>query len=116
MKTDEEITAAVLDIFPTWERAKELGVTVPHNMGNIDAADVAIRRQGDAIFVKVTQMYDAPAHSLGLAEFVKRMTDAVGLPEMVEHDEVSRGGCETCDFGSCYGTEFKFFTPESADV
>ena len=34
---------------------------------------------------------------------------------MEEYDEVNQGGCETCDYGSCYGTEFRFWDPKNSN-
>ena len=110
VKTNEEIECGIREIFPRGLEAYEKGIG---SMGCSADLDINITRRDKMILVKVTQMYSAPQHGLGLAEFVRRMTEAVGLPEMRDHDKISREGCETCDYGSCYGTEWEFFTPEA---
>ena len=98
MKSDDKIRVAVEAIFPDLDK-------------DLAGGEVTIRHDGASIFVKITQMYEAAEHGLGMAAFVQKMCEAVGLPEMEESDNISRRGCETCDYGSCYGTEFRFWDP-----
>ena len=95
MKTVEEIKAAVSIVYG----------------GNEDNIEVEI--VGDSIFVEVTAMYEKPSHGKSLPEFCKAMVDAVGLPDFEDCEDISSGGCETCDYGSCYGTKFRFFDPKN---
>lgn len=94
MKSDKEIEESVKKIFKY--------------------STIEIRHSGDSVYVKVTQMYDKPQHGMGLREMVHKMCEAVGHEEMEEYDEIHESGCDTCDYGSCYGTEFRFWTPPKA--
>lgn len=89
MKSDEEIVANIKKIY--------------------HGANVEISHVGDDVYVRVTQMYDAPQHNLSMLEFAKRMVEAVGMDDFCENEDINNSGCETCDYGSSYGTEFKFF-------
>lgn len=94
MKTDEEIVANIKRIYPN-EYCND--------------TQVEVRRIEDDVYVKITQMYNAPQHNLSMHEFAKQMVEAVGMDDFCEHDDINNGGCETCDYGSSYGTEFRFF-------
>ena len=94
MKNDEQIKKEMADIF---------------NTESYTHFECEIRREEGSVFVKITTMYDQPEHNLSMVEFARRMVDAVGADEMEEYDSFDSAGCETCDYGSCYGTEFRFW-------
>lgn len=104
MKSDTEIEAAIASIFTDFRESF-----------NHDG-EIKIERSNGSVFVSVTQMYDAPEHGLSMVEFVAAMTSAVGLPEMEEYSEENKAGCETCDYGSCYGTTFRFWDPKAPEA
>ena len=72
-------------------------------------AEVVVRREGEFVFVKITSSYSAPEHGLSMSKYIAAMCAAVGADDFDSHDEFDIEGCETCDYGSCYGTEFKFW-------
>jgi hypothetical protein len=93
MKTKNEIMHDVQDIFCD--------------------SNVEVEIRNFDVLVKVTQEYYSPEHGLSMSEFVHKMCEAVGLEEMEEYDTINEPGCETCDYGSSYGTQWRFFTPKN---
>jgi hypothetical protein len=58
--------------------------------------------------IKISGMYECPTFKVeslvGLVELFKELT---GCENMDISDEFSRGGCETCDWGSSYGKVYR---------
>lgn len=50
--------------------------------------------------VEATAMYDAPR--LGFQQ-LKQISEFFGTENVDKYDDISWGGCETCDYGSSYG-------------
>lgn len=59
--------------------------------------------------IEYTDMYSAPKRALGYLE-LRALAEYFGT-EKVDVDNVSEGGCETCDFGSRYGHDIQIYIP-----
>jgi hypothetical protein len=59
--------------------------------------------------IEYTNMYSGPERALGYLE-LRALAEYFGT-EKVDVDNVSEGGCETCDFGSRYGHEIQVCAP-----
>jgi len=72
----------------------------------VETVEVAVR--DNKVYITVADMYDPPQfiapHSFltGMMEIAK----LCGKTELTIDGTISKGGCETCDFGSSYGYEF----------
>ena len=60
----------------------------------------------DHLLVEVTCMYYSPDVSYDqIAEIAKQLN----FSKFEKYDEISRGGCDTCDYGSSYGYALRFW-------
>lgn len=61
-----------------------------------------------ALLVRRAAMYQAPEYkgSGGLLGMLETLLRACGGNQVDQLREISRGGCETCDYGSLYGIEY----------
>ena len=72
-------------------------------------ARIGVHKEHDAVFVKIQKMYDQPDISGwegGLVGFLTDLQKAMTCTQLDINDEYGHGGCETCDYGSCYGKEY----------
>lgn len=76
------------------------------------AKPISNPRLGKGFEIDFTQMYNSPLSTLGEQlsefEFLRRIGEHFGT-ECVDVDEVSEGGCETCDYWSRYGYEIQVY-------
>lgn len=54
---------------------------------------------GEGFEIDFTEMYEAPKLSF---KMMQELSTLFGTKE-IDFDDVSQGGCETCDYGSKYG-------------
>lgn len=90
-RTDEEIRAKVKELWPDvdlnetrWSSACYFG----------------IKRQSDYVDITIAQMYDAPGLSFAQLQSLAEFFDTL---KVETEEEISEGGCETCDYGSRLG-------------
>ena len=70
------------------------------NGGDIKIREINDSNLGEGIEITYTKMYDAPELSF---KVLKELSDYFGTVEIDVDSSIHRGGCETCDYGSCYG-------------
>lgn len=74
---------------------------------NYSHPSISIRKLDNGIEIDFHQMYGAPNISFGM---LKKLSDLFGT-EKIDVDNYSRGGCETCDWGSAYGHTIQVLEP-----
>lgn len=55
--------------------------------------------------IDFTKMYNAPELTFTM---MKELSEYYGT-DQIDFDEYSQSGCETCDYGSCYGYKIQIF-------
>lgn len=68
--------------------------------GNVEIRKTKDFNLGKGIEITYTKMYDAPDLSF---KVLKELSDYFGTVEIDVDSSIRRGGCPTCDYGSCYG-------------
>lgn len=65
-----------------------------------DKPDFDVTIYTDRIDMKITRMYEPPGLSF---RALKELSEFFGTDNINDDDRISESGCETCDYGSCYG-------------
>ena len=84
-KTEEEIKSAIALI---WDRDEP------------DKVEITIKP--NEVRIRMTSMFDPPGLNF---EKLTRLSQFFGTMNIDDAERISDGGCETCDYGSCYGFE-----------
>lgn len=85
--TDEAIKAKVEEIW----RVR------PHDWRELE---IKIERDGLAVRLTLTSMYDAPPYNY---EIASQLAEFFGTTDINNADHIDAPGCDTCDYGSSYG-------------
>lgn len=75
--------------------------------GHHSHPEISIRELDNGIEIDYHQMYGAPSLSFAM---LKKLSEFFGT-DHIDVDNYSRGGCETCDFGSAYGHTIQVLDP-----
>ena len=59
-----------------------------------------------AVFIKITRMYDPPGLTFKQLMELSQFFDTENIDDA---DRINQPGCETCDYGSCYGFRLKIW-------
>jgi hypothetical protein len=89
-KTTEEIQAFVESI---WEKACE-----KNYMETPDK--IKITQHDDEIQIRVESMYSAPGLNF---DILSQLSEFFKTRNINDDDRFGHRGCDTCDYGSCYG-------------
>jgi hypothetical protein len=84
---------------------KEFCFEYGYNDGEVEVVPLGDERY----LITITQMYETPLPERfkgNLLEFFEAVKNIVDCNFLQLKDEISEGGCETCDYGSKYGWSF----------
>lgn len=93
---------------------QELEKKIKALFSTFDDPDVSVREDGEYIHIIVSNMYEPPRFKtpLSFIEGMMEIAKLCGKTELTIDYEISHSGCETCDYGSEYGYEFKAWNRE----
>lgn len=88
-----------------WREAKGAQITLFGEEYNVKK----IERDGREGFeIDMTEMYDRDELPKMNLEFLEKLGEHFGTTA-IDVDDISNGGCESCDYGSRYGWEIQVF-------
>ena len=111
--TYEEAAAKILSHFAD---PYGKGPMSPESVRLRDTA-VECRKRDSTYVIDVSQMYDHPElykPNGSMLDAVVRLSDTFGTDKVDVENGESNSGCETCDYGSSYGTVLTITNPTKA--
>lgn len=88
-RTKEEILAKVNEMWPAKPTDQKISIEIGH-----------------AVFIEITKMYDPPGLTFKQLMELSQFFDTENIDDA---DRINEPGCETCDYGSCYGFRLKIW-------
>lgn len=71
-----------------------------------DHPKVEVEKWEGGMSISITAMYDPVRFTLSLQEVLEELSKLTGFPE-IDVEGIAVSGCETCDYGSEYGHQFR---------
>ena len=92
------------------KRSEELGTLLPFEGSSYKDGTRTLESYGSDgdLLIRYGQMYDRPTFTLNQAIALQKFFDC----EDIRQGEFSHSGCDTCDWGSCYGHELHIVKPK----
>lgn len=89
--------------------AQVLRIAALFDIGEYDALCVSVSDEGYS--VSVAAMYQAPEIEGGLSilQAMHEIAAILGCSDGCRESDIADQGCETCDYGSSYGWEWRFW-------
>lgn len=91
----------------------EVAIRALYNQGYGDGLNVSCQERDGKWYVTVVKEYDAPSFKdMSFLVGMQKIAEVLGCKNLDIEDNISRSGCETCDWGSEYGYRFVAWNDE----